>query len=63
MDEGIEEKDNVEILEFMVGQVHHLIDLNLEETIINSIKVTKIPNTEDNIKGDPLITEKILYQC
>ena len=41
MDEGIEEKDNVE-----------LIDLNLEETIINSIKVTKIPNTEDNIKGD-----------
>ena len=52
MDEGIEEKDNVEILESMAGQVHHSIDLNLEETIINSIKVTKIPNTEDNIKGD-----------
>ena len=29
MDEGIEEQDNVEMLEFTVGEVHHQIDLNL----------------------------------
>ena len=51
MNEKLEGNENVEMIEFMVGDTHYGVDINMVDSIINPTTVTKVPNLQDSIKG------------
>ena len=51
MNEKLEGDEDVKMIEFMVGDTHYGIDINMVDSIINPTAVTKVPNLQDSIKG------------